>query len=230
MLKDTIKIVSTDMFQTLADVTSRKQAVWRTFLKEQYTDELADEYWAMATQLLFEYFEKYISKSNDFVTVKTIFCACLSSAFSQIPLDFNPEKAADVLAYEHSLSHPYEDAPDFLKSVGKTHIICLSSDTDNDMLGPLTDLYDFDTIFTSETLKSYKLDPKNRFFSSIVEYYNVEPNEIFHIGDSASDIIGAKKAGIHACWLNRSDKNWSHHIKPDTEVTSLAQAAALFEN
>lgn len=230
MLKDTIKIVSTDMFQTLADVTSRKQVVWRTFLKEQYTDQLADEYWAMATRLLFDYFEEHISQSSDYISVKTIFCACLANAFSQIPLDFNPAEAADVLAHQHSLSRPYEDTADFLKSVGETHTICLSSDTDNDMLGPLMDLYEFDTVFTSETLKSYKLDPQNRFFSSIVEHYNVEPKQILHIGDSASDIIGAKKIGIRTCWLNRTDNSWTHNIKPDMEVTSLAQAAAVFEN
>ncbi len=229
-MKKMDKIVSSDMFQTLANVNSRKEAVWRTFLKDQYTAQRADAYWDLSTKLLFDYFEEHISKSDNFITVKTIFSKCYSNVFAQINLDFDPIEAASILAYQHTLSAPYDDTAVFLDTVGKKYPICVASDTDDDMLGSLKDLYEFDTIFTSETLKSYKLDPKNRFFSSILNYYNVEPHQIIHIGDSASDIIGAYNAGINTCWLNRNNKTWSHDIKPDIEINTLTQVASIIAN
>ncbi len=225
-----IKIVSSDMFQTLANVNSRKEAVWRVFLKDRYTTELAEAYWDLSTKLLFDYFEQHISRSDNFITVKAIFSKCYSHMFSQIKLDFNPDEAANILAHQHTLSAPYDDAAAFLDTVGKKYPICIASDTDNDMLGSLKNLYEFDNVFTSETLKSYKLDPKNRFFSCILDYYNVEPHEIIHIGDSASDILGAHNVGINTCWLNRTDKTWVYDVKPDMEINTLSQAVSILMN
>jgi len=222
-----IKIVSSDMFQTLVNVNSRKEAVWEIFLKDQFTTARAEAYWDLSTQLLFDYFEQHISKSDDFITVKTIFSKCYSHVFAQIKLDFNPVEAADILAYQHTLSTPYDDAAVFLDTVGKKYPICIASDTDNDMLGSLKDLYEFDNVFTSESLKSYKLDPKNRFFLYVLDYYNIEPHQIIHIGDSASDILGAHNVGINTCWLNRTGKTWSYDIKPDMEISTLSQVVSI---
>lgn len=39
------KAISFDMFQTLVDVNVRKYAVWEEILKENYTEEKAEELW-----------------------------------------------------------------------------------------------------------------------------------------------------------------------------------------
>jgi putative hydrolase of the HAD superfamily len=115
----------------------------------------------------------------------------------------------------------------FLNSVGKKYPICVSSDTDEDMLGPLRQLYHFDRIFTSEQFESYKTGNDGKFFLELVKHYNVNPGSIIHIGDSSSDVIGASEAGILTCWLNREHKKRTYDIRPDYEVNSLIEAAML---
>ncbi len=221
------RVVSVDMFGTLVNVGSRKYLVWRTFLKDRYTDELAEEYWGRATDLVFQYFEDQVIQKRQYIPPKAIFETCYSKLFSEIALDFNPKEAAQVLAHQHSFSTPYGDAMLFLDSVGKEYPICLSSDTDEDMLGSLKQLYPFDNIVTSERLESYKTSSDKRFFSEIINHYGVRPKNIIHIGDSSSDIVGASEAEIVTCWLNRNDRIWSHDIKPDYEVKSLIEAASV---
>lgn len=221
------RVVSVDMFGTLVDVASRKYLVWRTFLKDRYTAELAEKYWGRATDLLFQYFEGQVIQRGQFVSLKEIFEICYSKLFSEIDLDFDPKEAAQILAHQHSLSTPHSDAVLFLDSVGKEYPICLSSDTDEDMLGALKQLYAFDSIVTSERLESYKTSADKRFFSEIINHYGVRPEDIIHIGDSSSDIIGAREAGIVTCWLNRDRRIWSHDIKPNHEVNSLVETASM---
>jgi len=220
-------IVSVDMFGTLVDVSSRKYVIWRTFLKDRYSDELAEEYWDRATDLLFQYSEDEVTPKRQYIPLKVIFEICFSKFFSEIDLDFNPKDAAQILAYQHSFSIPYGDTMLFLDSVGREYPVCVSSDTDEDMLGPLRQLYQFDNIVTSEQLESYKTGADRRFFSAVIDHYGARPESIIHIGDSSSDVIGASEAGIVTCWLNRKHGIWSHDVKPDYEVKSLIEVASI---
>jgi FMN phosphatase YigB (HAD superfamily) len=220
-------VVSLDMFGTLADLSSVKYLVWQQFLQDKYTKDLADEHWNLATDYLFEYYENQVVKERQYIPPKVMYEVCYSRLFSEIGLNYDPKEAARILAQHHAYSELFEDALLFLVSVGKEYPICLSSDTDEDMLDQLRYIYPFDKVFTSEEIGSYKTSVDGRFFSSVVEYYGVEPESIIHIGDTISDIIGAGEAGIVTCWLNRKGKKWSHDVKPDYKVTSLIEAALI---
>ena len=95
------------------------------------------------------------------------------------------------------------------------------------MLGQLRELHSFDNIFTSEGLETYKTGSEGKFFSAVIEHYDIEPGRIIHIGDSLSDVLGANEAGIVTCWLNRNGIKWRHDVKPDYEVTSLSEVALI---
>jgi 2-haloalkanoic acid dehalogenase type II len=220
-------VVSIDMFGTLVDIGSIRHVVWRIFLKDGYTTELADEYWNRATDLLFQAVDSQIFSEQRYVPLRAIFETTYSRLFSEIGLDFDPKEAAMVLAHQHPFSTLYDDTVPFLKSVGREYPICLASDTDDDMLGSLVRLYPFDKVVTSEQIESYKAGADRRFFSEIIDHYEVRPEHIIHIGDSSYDIIGASEAGIVTCWLNRNNMVWSHDIKPDYEVNSLFEAASV---
>ena len=150
-----IKVVSVDMFGTLVDVSTRHHIIWQTFLKDKYSDELADKYWGRANEVLFQYYDQVIQK-RQYVPPKVLFEMCYSKLFAEIGLDYDSIEVALVLAGQHRLSKPFDDATLFLDSIGRKYPICVSSDTDEDMLGPLKQLYNFDNIFTSEQFKSYK--------------------------------------------------------------------------
>ena len=220
-------VVSIDMFGTLVDIGSIRHVVWRTFLKDGYTTELANEYWNRVGDLLFQLIDDHIIEERPYVPLKAIFETMYSRFFSDIGLDFNPREAARVLAHQHPYSTPHKDAVPFLDSVGRQYPICLASDTDEDMLGSLVKIHPFDKVITSERIESYKAGADGRFFSEIIGHYGVKPEHIIHIGDSSYDIIGASEAGIVTCWLNRNDTVWSHDITPDYEVTSLFEAASV---
>ena len=72
----------------------------------------------------------------------------------------------------------------------------------------------------------YKLNPG--FFRYIIDYYNLPPANMLHIGDSKSDIITPKQLGIRTCWLNRRNLKWDHAVKPDFEVKSLLEILGYF--
>ena len=220
------KVVSVDMFGTLVDTDSIALSVWRTYLKDRYTFELAKQCWERAEVLVFQYYDEVIRR-RQYVPPKSIYKQCYSELFPEFGIDFDPEEAAQILAHRHSFCEPFVDTAPFLDLVGKNYSVCVSSDTDEDMLGQLRQLYPFDNVFTSEALGTYKTGSDGKFFSAVIEYYNEDPGRIIHIGDSLSDIIGASEAGIVTCWLNRKGREWGHDIRPDYEVTSLIGAAAV---
>jgi len=222
-----IQVVSVDLFGTLVDVDSIVHSFWRTFLQDAYTVELADKYWNRASELTFEYFDEQVIQKRQYVSLRLISEKCFTRLFSEFGLNHDPKEAARILALHYHLCAPYNDTTTFLNSVGKEYPVCLSSDTDDDMLEKLVHLYPFEHIFTSDQLQAYKANSGKRFFSEVIAHYGVKPEEIIHIGDQNSDVIGANDAGIVSCWLNRNGREWGHEIKPDYEVNSLIEAAGI---
>ena len=54
---------------------------------------------------------------------------------------------------------------------------------------------------------------------------NIDAHQMVHIGDDpVNDIAGAKKAGIHAVWLNRDEREWPlQGYRPDATINHLHQ-------
>jgi FMN hydrolase / 5-amino-6-(5-phospho-D-ribitylamino)uracil phosphatase len=216
-----IKIISVDMFGTLANTDSIKYEVWREFLKDKYSDQLAETYWNRATEVLYKYYEKLACDRGHFYLTRKSFELAYAELFREIGLDFNPDEAAQILAHYHSVSALHNDGPSFLRAVREQYKVCLSSDADEDMLGTLRQSFEFDHVFSSEQLQCYKASNNGQFFTAIVDYYKVKPEEIIHIGDGKPETVNAKKAGLRTCWLNRKGSRWTENVKPDYEVQTL---------
>lgn len=63
----------------------------------------------------------------------------------------------------------------------------------------------FDCVVTSDMISKPKPDPESIHY--ILKQYQLKKNETIYIGDSVSDWIAAKKAGIsfgYACWENEN--------------------------
>jgi putative hydrolase of the HAD superfamily len=66
--------------------------------------------------------------------------------------------------------------------------------------------------------------PDPRIFRHAAEQLGAAPACIAHVGDDPElDVIGARRAGMVAVWLNRSGDAWPHDEAPDVEITSLAE-------
>lgn len=222
-----MKIVSVDLFRTLIDIAPTPKTIWQKFLKDNFPDEISRKYWRRADEILWRRWDAAGTDHNHFKNVRAILEDTVAELFSEIRLNYDPVLSANALMGDHILQNVFEDAKPFLEKSGQKYTICLSTDADMEMVGDVNKLYPFDSIFISEELRVYKLNP--RFFENIIHHYNVLPENILHIGDSKSDIIAPRQIGILTCWLNRNNYKWDHVIKPDFEVKSLLEILEILE-
>nr|WP_273545605.1 HAD family hydrolase [Paenibacillus caui] len=151
---------------------------------------------------------------------RDIYLQSFKNIFLHNNIQYDYKAAVDHLFEEHRASEFYEETEAFLEFLLKKVKVCIVSDTDEQMLPPFYKKYPIQ-VFTSEQFKSYKNDQANKMFTEIIKYYEAAPENILHIGDSPADVLGAKRAGIKAVWLNRTQANWNHEVKPDYTVRRL---------
>jgi HAD superfamily hydrolase (TIGR01549 family) len=217
------KVISFDMFQTLVDVNSRKHAVWKEILKEKYTCEAAERLWNDTLEYHYEYTRDIKSGRKAFQPMRETFKETYAKLFPENNISMDVRLAVNILFREHGNSSIYQDARDLFKLIAEEHRIWISSDTDLTMIQPLLTLFKHERAFISEEIGAYKDDREGRFFKYVIESTGVSPCEILHIGDGLADILGAKKAGISTCWVNRDKQLWEGAVTPDYTITSLLE-------
>jgi putative hydrolase of the HAD superfamily len=69
--------------------------------------------------------------------------------------------------------------------------------------------------------------PAASIFHAACGRFPFAPGEVLHVGDDIEmDVLGAHRAGLRTCWINRVDARWPHaDIRPDLEFTTLAELA-----
>lgn len=85
--------------------------------------------------------------------------------------------------------------------------VCIVSNADEHELSKALDHHGlrFDFVVTSERARSYK--PESQIFFTALELTGWSPERVLHIGDSLhSDVGGARRMGIRAAWVNRSER------------------------
>ena len=67
--------------------------------------------------------------------------------------------------------------------------------------------------------------PDPAIFRRAAHYLDVPVESIVHVGDDPElDVVGAKRAGMRAVWLNRHDQPWPlDTLEPDLTITTLAE-------
>lgn len=69
--------------------------------------------------------------------------------------------------------------------------------------------------------------PHPSIFHAACGRLTVAPHEVLHVGDDpALDVVGAHRAGLRSCWLNRDGTPWPHaDVRPDLEFPTLTALA-----
>ncbi len=74
--------------------------------------------------------------------------------------------------------------------------------------------------------------PAASIFHAACEQLGCAPGDVLHVGDDVEmDVVGAHRAGLRTCWINRPGREgavreWPHHdIGPDLEFPTLAALA-----
>lgn len=215
------EVISLDLFQTLVDNDSRIEYVWRPILGDVYTPESAAE---CARLLLDRFFVHWrvMRDEGHFCLLREVYRNSFGDVLERRGLAFDQEEACRILFQEHTYSALYDDTLEFLIAISDIYKTCIVSDADEDMVPGFYEDYGI-TLFTSENYQSYKNDEHNKMFKELLRFNDVDPSKVLHIGDSVNDVLGAKREGIKACWLNRRGLNWEWDVAPDYEVRSLLE-------
>ncbi|MEG3191710.1 HAD family hydrolase [Lysobacter sp. D1-1-M9] len=69
--------------------------------------------------------------------------------------------------------------------------------------------------------------PAASIFHAACNQLGCEPATVLHVGDDiAMDVVGAQRAGLRTCWLNREGRAWPHDdLQPDLQFTTLTALA-----
>ena len=76
--------------------------------------------------------------------------------------------------------------------------------------------------------------PHHEMFTKAINFLAMPASQILHVGDHLiTDVLGAKQAGLKACWLNNSPSNLRINKKatilPDVEISHIEQLQILLE-
>jgi putative hydrolase of the HAD superfamily len=72
--------------------------------------------------------------------------------------------------------------------------------------------------------------PDARIFRHTAALLGHPPGTVAHIGDDPElDVIGARRAGMIAVWLNRNDDTWAHRDLPDVEIRNLDELESALD-
>lgn len=211
------------MFQTLVNIESRIEYIWKRILDEDYNEELRDKYVQIVRTKIVDKFHVNESTSHKFKNLKQIFFESFRDIFQENQAIYCPIYATKVFMEEHDRADLYHDSKEFIMRANKKYKVCLVSDADTEMVENQVKNFEFDKIFISENIQSYKGEPNYKIFKEVIRHYGIEPQKIIHIGDSSSDIMGANRAGIDTCWINRHNYKKRFEIKPDYKTQSLEE-------
>ena len=69
--------------------------------------------------------------------------------------------------------------------------------------------------------------PETPIFHATCAHLGLAPAEVLHIGDDPlMDVVGARRAGMPSCWINRRKERWPADLpRPDLEFATLAGLA-----
>jgi len=118
-----------------------------------------------------------------------------------------------------------------LRNRGSIHIGIIS-DIDNDYLDFQFNVFGikemFDSITTSEEVRSYKPEPK--IFQIALNKADCQAEESIIIGDSfKKDIIGGKNMGMTTIWINKFSGNNTDNDKADFIVKDLKEISPILK-
>ena len=224
-----IKALSFDMYRTLIDTKdSHEQAVREILAREGASsvdpdvfhsrwDKFLDDVWLALGQ-------------DEFLSERDIGVESLNRTLCEFGIDGNPEVGVDKWRCKYGDADLFPEVEEVLHALAAKYPMVVISNVDNDDPGYARfrdKKLPFLTILTSESLRSYK--PHGRMFKEALSILGCEPEEVLHVGDSQmADVLGAKKAGMVAVWLNRrSDELKSDIPAPDYEITDLRQLLDL---
>ncbi|MFQ5919028.1 MAG: HAD family hydrolase [Thermoplasmata archaeon] len=182
-------------------------------------EDLAQVWWDRSYQIAFE----------DFVPVREATRMALASLFLEWGVDDDAAAHTQQLLEAWAETDPYPETSETLGALEEFDLGIVSN-IDVDMLQSLLRRSGlgsrFAVLVTSEETRTYK--PHRGIFQEALQRAGSRPEEALHLGDSADDVLGAKRTGMMAGWINRYAGTLDVGVpNPDLTAPSLREAADL---
>lgn len=121
---------------------------------------------------------------------------------------------------------PFPDVEDALRRLKRNFRVCIISNTDNNLIDQVLPhlRISFDEIITAEDLRAYK--PALKMYRTALEQLACKADHAMHVARSQYDVVGSKRMGMWATWVNRAEEPWQERdAKPDLEVKDIKDLA-----
>jgi 2-haloalkanoic acid dehalogenase type II len=224
-----IKALSFDMYRTLLDTKDFHEQACREILAREGADSVdPDDFHARWDQI---YDDVHLELGQDrFMREYDVAVESLRRLFYELGINGDAEAGTDLWMGKYKESELFPEVEEVLHILAPKYPMVIVSNVDNDDSGYAmvrSKNLPFRAIITSESFRSYK--PHGKLFAEALAILKCRPEEVLHIGDSQrSDVMGAKRAGMLAAWLNRrSDKLKPDLPPPDYEITDLRELLEL---
>ncbi|MFC1719131.1 HAD family hydrolase [Candidatus Poribacteria bacterium] len=223
-----IKALSFDMYRTLLDTRDFHEQAVDAILTSAGADSVDRDVFHSRWDELYE--DVHIEMGQDrFIRERDVSVESLRRVLREFEIDADPVAGTNLWLDQYEKAGLFSEVEEVLNILAERYPMIVTSNVDNDDQGYAafrTKNLPFVGIITSEDCRSYK--PHGKIFKAALSVLKCQPAEVLHIGDSQrSDVVGAKKAGMVAVWLNRKAEKLKPGVEPDYEITNLRELLNL---
>jgi len=168
------------------------------------------------------------SRNPPFKTYEAAWAECFQRVFDRQGLPGDAEEAARMSVESMAQRDPFPETAEALEGLVGQVRLGVFSNADDDFLLPLLDRHalPLEAVASSESARVYK--PDAGAFSHILGIMELAPEEAWYVGDSPfDDVLGARRAGMQAIWINRKGIETPTDPAPDATITDLRDLSGL---
>ncbi len=231
----TIRAVTFDAYNTLFDFSSNALPAVRALLPEEAVGDI-DSVWQAMNSEVVRLLDVFIGRKRadfpQFVTLDDIHRECFSEVQRRLVPSLDVDAATDAWNRYISGVPLFDDAGPAAQWCVSRLPTAIVSDIDTRMLeeNPHRQSLPIEHAVTSEQDGAYKAMTDCTMFQTAAGLLGCSTAEILHVGDSSADIVGAKRAGARAVWLNRATgRPRNDGPEADAEIASLDALPELIE-
>jgi len=221
--------ITFDAYNTLFDFITDAERALRAILPPEGRQHLRDVLETMnaaVPRLLDQFLGRRRSDFSEFLTLAAIHRAGFDEVKAHILPALDVDAATDAWNRYIAQVPLYPDARAAVEWVAARFPIAIVSDIDTWMLEDNVRRTGLPIrhVVTSEREGTYKAMADSTMFQVAARLLGCAPRDIVHVGDSSADIIGARRAGARAIWLNRPGIQRPMTMPaPDGEIYTLAE-------
>ena len=234
----TIKAIAFDCYGTLIDITDDSfvaacAAILRAHERE-HDSKVLWEHWLEASRT----FSREAGRDADnptggpepkFAAFRERWPRNFERAFEALGIDADAIAAYEAFHDTLATGIAYPDSEPALRALAPRYKLAVVSNADDDHLRAAlaANKLPVNLVLSSEAAGSYK--PRRPIFRQAADLLGEHIHDVLYVGDSPiMDVLGARYAGMHTCWINRAGIERPAHVpKPDYEVRDLLELAHI---